>query len=485
MAGTALAKRRAMSRPWLALLLCGTAACGADDHATAADHAAPHLGDALDDDASKIVLNKIVLNALTSNALLTNRSANAWMISHALKSATFASPSAPANFRDQLHDPNAQEFLKYLVGCALPPPAPGTHSLTWTDRFNGRVHTFDGELGLASEWAAGAPSSDALERVSACLLARNNAFGVSVMLSLHDNHEDGALQGWSPIVPGSKADRTTGDDVTRACPYPQAGLARDCGWTVHQIGICLPGSTVTVAAGVDPACTGRVIGDSTGNPMLRVCPGTSGCNGVRALAANNDACGSPAPGVRFTCPASATFTVMSAPYVSTQGYFVNVKALGYVHYAAPEQEIFRWQEGAFFGNLFAGLRADVPDRFVTATGALVGAQRPPLAGSLFTQMFACSSPSWSSGPAYMAGRVCASGAGYDCAARHVGTCTTVCEETDGWRFPGDGDFGKCHDGRREAAWMTPITTWLNQPCDTVPGPLCAKTPATTPLPKPW
>jgi hypothetical protein len=77
-------------------------------------------------------------------------------------------------------DPNAVEFVKYAYSCAMPP---GKH-MTLT--INGEAVTFDGSLGLAPEWGEdnGSCNVECQRWVSACLLARTNAYGAHVEISL-------------------------------------------------------------------------------------------------------------------------------------------------------------------------------------------------------------------------------------------------------------------------------------------------------------
>ncbi len=72
--------------------------------------------------------------------------------------------------------PSGQQFLKYMVQCALPEGA--KVSLETPD---GTVE-FEGSLGAAPEWADGPCGTDCQERVSACILARINAYGLPVQL---------------------------------------------------------------------------------------------------------------------------------------------------------------------------------------------------------------------------------------------------------------------------------------------------------------
>lgn len=79
-------------------------------------------------------------------------------------------------------DPMARKYLKYLLECALPPDATVTVNTPQGD------FSFHGSIGLAPQWASG-PCDDACQQwVSACLLARTNAFAVTVQIYMTGPH---------------------------------------------------------------------------------------------------------------------------------------------------------------------------------------------------------------------------------------------------------------------------------------------------------
>lgn len=86
--------------------------------------------------------------------------------------------------QEALRDPSTQYLLSYIVSCALPE---GTSIDVVVD---GQSLHYDGQgTGLAPEWAVG-PCEDACQEwVSACVMARTNAFGVPVLLDLRGAHE--------------------------------------------------------------------------------------------------------------------------------------------------------------------------------------------------------------------------------------------------------------------------------------------------------
>ncbi|MCX4242120.1 hypothetical protein [Paraliomyxa miuraensis] len=79
---------------------------------------------------------------------------------------------------DLLTDANKYKTAKYLVECALPAGQSVTKDL------GGQSLVFNGHLGLAPEWKDGVCDQDCQEWVSACLLARTNTSGDTVLVYL-------------------------------------------------------------------------------------------------------------------------------------------------------------------------------------------------------------------------------------------------------------------------------------------------------------
>ena len=103
------------------------------------------------------------------------------------------------------------------------------------------------------------------------------------------------------------------------CVGSHQGVTRSCGFTVEGQGVCTPGTTVQLTSG---AC-GFEPGSCTGNPVARVCAGEKPCEyrGPGFLGHGDDAsaCHSYCPSVRFTCPDSGVYTVLSGAH--TPGNF--------------------------------------------------------------------------------------------------------------------------------------------------------------------
>ncbi|WP_437956272.1 hypothetical protein WME76_33205 [Sorangium sp. So ce119] len=127
-------------------------------------------------------------NALSANALSANAlSANA-LSANALSANALSREAALT-----LQDPGEggelfRTLVKYMVSCAL--DASQSFSFSWTDAA-GRTHdeVYHGELGLADAWGAGPLDPAGKQIVSACLAARTNRYGVSVVISMR-SHQD-------------------------------------------------------------------------------------------------------------------------------------------------------------------------------------------------------------------------------------------------------------------------------------------------------
>lgn len=108
-------------------------------------------------------------------------------------------------------------------------------------------------------------------------------------------------------------------DPTRPCTGTFSGPSRECSWLPGRTFTCTPGRTVTVGcnstAGTGTLCT-STIGSCSGDPVLRVCPGTSPCSASSALSSADDTCGT-CPVVSVTCPSSGSVYVLAGSYSDT------------------------------------------------------------------------------------------------------------------------------------------------------------------------
>lgn len=420
--------------------------------------------------------NSLSTQALVFNALSTNKIANQLLGTNAL-AALFSPPGHPT-ILNQLQDPAARQFMSYLVSCSL---ANG-QNLTWVDPATGGTQTWQGKLGICPAWKTQAPTQACLQQVSSCLLARNNAFGLRVELSLRGEHPTTpSVFGLEAVTPPSEYVPLSPQRLAsfEGCTGTPVGAARDCGWRGDAVGACQPGTRVVLGAGgVNPdTCTGAALGTSSGARMvLRVCEGIHGCdhgNALPWLGASAGSCGTMAPAVAFTCPAGGHFSVMTAPYTHGQVGTATVQtAPSSVQYRLPEASVFRVREGAFYGTLFDpdALAAEV---FVREGKVILPEE--PVKGSVYRRMYSCYDSGWGAGVANATHRVCAlPSTGSNCAAQVTGACvnpvnrtypSSMCATDDGSQVAGDGDYEKCRDHHSTTLWNYPITTYLHSACD--------------------
>lgn len=97
-----------------------------------------------------------------------------------------------------------------------------------------------------------------------------------------------------------------------SCYSYQSGPERSCGLMVEGQGVCTPRTTVMLTSG---ACAGQA-GSCVGKPVMRVCAGEAPCEheGPGYLATGAPTCLSNCPSVKFICPSSGTYTVLSGAY---------------------------------------------------------------------------------------------------------------------------------------------------------------------------
>jgi hypothetical protein len=422
-----------------------------------------------------IATNAIATNAIATNALTTNAIASA-----ALAAGPLAGQLINSNFGQVtqpdvvtgLEDPDAQMLMAYLVGCALE----SNQRLRWTSRFTSERETWRGELGLCPAWLGSTPSAGCLERVSACLLARNNVFGISVPVSLRGDQDGTSSIALAPTVAlWPKAWRTnTTVPSSQSCNDGESGVDRNCGWQGVGVGRCTPGQSVSVGAGCG-------LGSSSGNAMLRICTRMHFCDAGSAdlIAQNDDGCGTSEPAVTFTCPSDGFYAVMAANQQSADGPASVDVAADPPRFPSSEGQVFTWREGAFYGNIFAAgaLNPLKPQVRVNPFTGRVEEQLIPgvniwvpgktasslFAGVAYQKMWACSSNNWTVADGYFERRMCAGLGGINCAAKYAGPCGLMCADDDS-PPAGDHDYGGCSDLTLRR-WSSPITPFLNHPCD--------------------
>ncbi len=430
-----------------------------------------------DGDDGIIIGNALATQSLVINTLTTSRAANAALTRTALN--RFA--SVP-QLNEALNDPRSVELMKYLVGCALAK----TSTVSWTSRA-GAVETFKGQAGLCPAWEALAEgavvSASCQQLVSACILARNNALGYRVPISVRGDdlvsgtrvkagHHFNAFDFRERVLPVQSLQTSCPTPPRPTAPRPaaprQVGARRNCGWEAGLVHTCVPGATVTVAAGAPAAtacATGTPLGAVTsGHMVLRACKGFSGCDFPEVLGQSEGyECSNYRykPTITFVCPGDGQFNVMSAPYVSGSFGTVSLGTLG----AAPASEptFFSVREGAFYGNLFdpASLTYEVSSDFDPQTNTRT-ITPPPATGKevVFQSMYSCADDQWVDSTYIREGRVCALG---NCAAHFTGRCSAPTGARCSIDTAGDGEFRQCMgDG---LLWPRGLTTFLRDRCD--------------------
>jgi hypothetical protein len=113
--------------------------------------------------------DRVATNGLTPALILDYRDA-------AISAATV--PLSQTWSADLLSTTGGRELLRYLVMCALPSGEALTVQIGTTTRI------FIGDVGLAPSWISQPLDADQQRWISACLLARSNALGISVLISI-------------------------------------------------------------------------------------------------------------------------------------------------------------------------------------------------------------------------------------------------------------------------------------------------------------
>jgi hypothetical protein len=113
---------------------------------------------------NRLALNRLALNRLALNRLALNRLSAARL---SLTTSTTLAQTA-----------DGREVLKYVAQCAL------KEGDVLVAEYQGVVYEFPGLLGLAPHWESSPLTTGDQHRLSACLIAHVNAFGVSVPISL-------------------------------------------------------------------------------------------------------------------------------------------------------------------------------------------------------------------------------------------------------------------------------------------------------------
>jgi hypothetical protein len=449
--------------------------------------------------------NGLKTQPIVFNALTTDQAASSRLATVPLASSSFV--SSP-ELQLALYDPAARIVMKYLVSCALQ----STQQVQWWEHTTGKTYTWRGDMGLCPQWGSGAPSQECLERVSSCVLARNNPLGVRVRISLRGQVNATtapALLLQSVAGPDTYTDPTSTlsppgvlIDSFKSCAASPAGS--DCGWQPLAVGTCSSGAQVNILSTLS----------SWSHGVLRACVGSRGCNSSSPEFLSQSSPASTGPLLlSLTCPASGQFSLqvhswtgslswlqLSSPTSPTPARFI------------AERELFPVREGAFYGLILGastvrpGLRVyvngstyrvhmqwgtesyfkwpaasqpsdpevdEIDGEWYRLVGRVATKTLPSISGSVYPQMFACADPTWASQATYLPKRLCAlPDSSASCASVLVGTCrrsTTalygMCQSQDGPGATGDGDFYGCWGGSQY--WYRSLTTYLLRACDLV------------------
>lgn len=209
-----------------------------------------------------IALNRIALNGIVANRVVATAIADNPLSVGTVGGELQANPVS----NPLMSSAEGREYFAYIVSCAMPAGqvVQGTSS--------GVPYSFPGSVGLAPAWETRALTDSERRWVSACLLARVNAYGVSVTISMRGDHQalvptmseeeqfgliEGSFYGDIFTADQSKMEMVacrgagqaageTGGLVDRDCTEPAANGLTVCG--MRYAGDCLDYSPQTPSA---------------------------------------------------------------------------------------------------------------------------------------------------------------------------------------------------------------------------------------------
>jgi hypothetical protein len=314
--------------------------------------------------------NGLSSQAFRRNALTTNEDALKLLLGNPLDDNLFALKDRYIG--GQLRDRKARAMMEEIVACALD----ANTRVTATDQDGNPIAHWDGELGLCQRWHT-QPLRDSeacQELITACVMARVNAVGKSIALSLRS--EAPMLSSLRSRVPVETRFKESPQNENPSEGWPIPSFATECRgvechWLPEYVGTCKPGTEIQLAIENPRSPRDRSACDSM---ALRACAGIYGCMGPtvhelpsgaplppysKFLGEKAGACRS-SP-LTFTCPSDKAtagfFSVMARPHrarprnePSRTHTIVVVNDKG--TYPAPERTVFGFPEGAFYGNMF-------------------------------------------------------------------------------------------------------------------------------------
>jgi hypothetical protein len=150
-------------------------------------------------------VNGLSVNGLSVNGLSVNGLSVNGLSVNGLLSQTFTS------WFDA--DPSTRDVvMKYVVLCAVPEG----ETRTYTSLLPLRTYTWQGKFGLAPVWSLGLPAPEAeQQRVTACLAAHTNKFGINIPISVLGNNAQGQA------IPFTSSELATYSEV-EACFFGNA-----------------------------------------------------------------------------------------------------------------------------------------------------------------------------------------------------------------------------------------------------------------------
>jgi hypothetical protein len=205
--------------------------------------------------------NAMSHNALTSNALTSNGWSNGVRLNgvrlNGVRLNGVRLNGVRLNGADLSCEGHEIQFFQYLVGCAL------RADQTATLHVDDHAYTFEGAMGLAPEWADGDCGESCQQWVSSCLIARSNARGERVEISLRGDHASLATTRFEEAAFPAAEARYYGnlfadEPVVAACLLPgNDELERVCG----ELAEC----PVDLMGSCDDLCDGTGCADVAGN----------------------------------------------------------------------------------------------------------------------------------------------------------------------------------------------------------------------------
>jgi hypothetical protein len=212
-------------------------------------------------------INGLSVNGLSVNGLSVNGLSVNGLSVNGLSTAAF---------RDWfLADPTVRDtVMRYVVRCAVP----SGQERAFTHPTTGVTYRWPGQLGLAVDWAGGAPATVAEQQVvSACLAAHTNKYGLAVSISVLGRTAQGASIPTTPEELASHSakeacffgnlftsggifaatDRPTlnaAESTTRACGLSSQQGTTECAPMAH-VGFCADHCTLDASGLFYTQCT--------------------------------------------------------------------------------------------------------------------------------------------------------------------------------------------------------------------------------------